>query len=194
MTAPREQLIDFSHPYFTTTLGVLTRDTTSFYDNFVWIISRVSGVLIAFAVVLYIIGFLADKIDGDENIRNPHEGAWWALVTFTTTGYGDLVPKTAKGKMFAAFWMIVSIFLLSSFTGYVASAMTVKKLSDNPTTINDLYHAGVVTIRGSTSQEALDNLGISYKTADNIEMAFEVVKSKRASALMYDKAILDYIS
>lgn len=193
-TAPREKVIDFSHPYFSTTLGVLVRNKTPITENIMWIISKVGGILIGFVIFIYIIGAIADKVDGDENIRNPHEGAWWALVTFTTTGYGDLVPKTPKGKIFAAVWMVASLSLLSTFTGYLASAMTVKSLTGTPMTIGDLYRTKIVTIKGTTSQDALNDLGIKYNVALNLDEAMKMLATKQVAAILYDKAILDYVS
>lgn len=192
LTADREKTIDFSHKYFTTSLGILSKTKSSWIDTTLWVMSKVIFVLVGFIISLYIVGYIINKIDGNDNIKNSHDGAWWALVTFTTTGYGDLVPKTNKGKVIAAIWMVASLFLLSAFTGYIASALTVKKLTDTPVTLSKLYNAKVVVVGGSTAQQRLISLGIKHKTVSNLEIALEVFKAGQADAVMHDDAMLSY--
>jgi len=191
-TAAREKVVDFSHPYFSTSMGILSYGKPPWYETVWWIAKRLLITLVIFIVGLYIVGALADKIDGDENIRNPHEGAWWALVTFTTTGYGDYVPKTGKGKIFASIWMVASLILLSTFTGYLASAMTIKQMSTAPITLGNLYSSSVVTVKGTTSQRLLDNLGIKYHSVQTADEAVDLVMKRRVRAFAYDSALLQY--
>lgn len=46
---------------------------------------------------------------------------WWAFVTATTVGYGDLSPVTAAGKIIASILMIVGIGLIGSLTSTITS-------------------------------------------------------------------------
>lgn len=41
------------------------------------------------------------------------QGLWWAVVTVTTVGYGDMIPATAFGKIIAAFTMIAGLTLFT---------------------------------------------------------------------------------
>lgn len=52
----------------------------------------------------------------DPAIETPWDGIWWALVTITTVGYGDLVPVTSAGKIFAGILILVGIGLFSLLT------------------------------------------------------------------------------
>jgi voltage-gated potassium channel len=45
------------------------------------------------------------------------DGVWWALVTMTTVGYGDLSPQTHTGRFVGAFVMIVGIGVLTLVIG-----------------------------------------------------------------------------
>ncbi|CAE7175325.1 Kcns1, partial [Symbiodinium microadriaticum] len=51
-----------------------------------------------------------DGANGFESI--PH-GMWWATVTLTTVGYGDVVPQTSLGKLFAACSMLIGYGILA---------------------------------------------------------------------------------
>lgn len=49
------------------------------------------------------------------------DGMWWAVVTVTTVGYGDLYPKSVEGRIVAMFVMLFGIGFLSVLTATIAS-------------------------------------------------------------------------
>jgi voltage-gated potassium channel len=58
------------------------------------------------------------------NITDPQRAFWWALVTITTVGYGDVFPVTSGGRVVAAFLMFGGIGLFSSFAALLSSWLT----------------------------------------------------------------------
>ena len=52
------------------------------------------------------------------------DGIWWATVTLTTVGYGDVVPITTGGKVFTFFVFIVGLSMIAVPSGLVASALS----------------------------------------------------------------------
>jgi len=69
--------------------------------------------VIAFIIVM-LSGILISGID--PNIKTIWDGLWWALVTVTTVGYGDVVPVSAAGKLFGAILILLGIGLFSLLT------------------------------------------------------------------------------
>lgn len=49
----------------------------------------------------------------DPSLSPPWKGIWWAWETITTVGYGDIVPQTIPGKVFAALLMVMGVCLVS---------------------------------------------------------------------------------
>ncbi len=49
------------------------------------------------------------------------DGIWWALVTATTVGYGDISPSTTIGRIIAMLLMLVGIGLIGSLTSTITS-------------------------------------------------------------------------
>lgn len=92
-------------------------------DHVKHLLSRntLSATLIGTAIVIIIAGFMMAAID--PGIATPEEGVWWALVTVTTVGYGDIVPTTTTGRVFASLLIFIGLGLLSLLTATIAAAL-----------------------------------------------------------------------
>jgi len=63
------------------------------------------------------------SVEGGENasIHSFADALWWAVVTITTVGYGDMVPVTAAGRAVATVLMLGGIAFFSGVTANLAS-------------------------------------------------------------------------
>ncbi len=190
ITADREQYVDFSHPYFRTTLGMLTRSSPWDLATILRVAVNVALVLFVLATLMYAVGSFMNWWDGDGSIRTNHEGAYWALTTLTTVGYGDYAPDTPRGRVFASVWMVASLFLVSIFTGVIASYFTVTSLTRAPANADVLSHSRVATLQGTTGYFALPKP--PFITVLTVEEGLDAIDNDVVDALVHDKAILDY--
>lgn len=80
--------------------------------------------LVTFFVVLMAGATLAAI---DPSIDNPWEGIWWAWVTVTTVGYGDVVPESPQGKFFGAILMVLGLGLFSLMTANFSAFLVARQ-------------------------------------------------------------------
>lgn len=62
-------------------------------------------------------------VEGVEEFDSIPDGIYWAIVTMTTVGYGDLVPKTTLGKFVSAILILVGYSLIIVPTGFVSAEL-----------------------------------------------------------------------
>jgi voltage-gated potassium channel len=70
--------------------------------------------LLASLVVVVMAGISIAVID--PAIATPWDGIWWAWVTVTTVGYGDIVPESPQGRVFGGLLMVLGLGLFSLMT------------------------------------------------------------------------------
>lgn len=87
--------------------------------------------LVLFLIVTGIFLFIASAgIYYFENPGQPEKfssifsSGWWAVVTLTTVGYGDVFPITVGGKIFTFFILMIGVGIITIPAGLVASALT----------------------------------------------------------------------
>ncbi|MEZ4785787.1 MAG: transporter substrate-binding domain-containing protein [Candidatus Kapaibacterium sp.] len=149
ITADREKVLDFSHPYYQTGLGIAVRAGGS-GGIFVVLKRLISldflSVIGGLLLVLLLVGFFIWLV---ERKKNPEQfgggvakgigsGFWWSAVTMTTVGYGDKAPVTFVGRMIGLIWMFVAIIIISSFTAAIAASLTVSELETDVKGVGDL--------------------------------------------------------
>lgn len=72
------------------------------------------------ALVVVIAGATESLVDS-KDFPTIWDGIWWAVVSVTTVGYGDLYPKTVEGRLVAMVVMLFGIGFLSVLTATIAS-------------------------------------------------------------------------
>jgi voltage-gated potassium channel len=79
----------------------------------------------ATAVLVLTVGsigiLICERDEPESSIKDGADALWWAFVTMTTVGYGDMYPVTNAGRVVAAFVMITGVGLFGTFSGFVAS-------------------------------------------------------------------------
>jgi len=97
-----------------------------------------SGPLFSVLVIFLMVVFLASVAEHflereaqPQTFGSVPAALWWAVVTLTTTGYGDVVPVTPLGRLVAALVMISGLAVFGLWTGILATGFAAQTRRDN---------------------------------------------------------------
>ena len=82
------------------------------------------SVLLGFGIVLLLAAslvYLLERSSQPDDFGSIPAALWWAIVTMTTTGYGDVVPHTILGRMLAGIVMVSGILVFALWAGILAT-------------------------------------------------------------------------
>jgi voltage-gated potassium channel len=83
-------------------------------------VRKITVFLGAVLTIVVIVGALMYMIEGSENgFTSIPQSIYWAIVTMTTVGYGDIAPQTILGKVVASLVMIMGYAIIAVPTGIV---------------------------------------------------------------------------
>jgi voltage-gated potassium channel len=83
-------------------------------------IRKITIFLFAVLTIVIIVGAMMYQIEGEANgFTSIPAAMYWAIVTVTTVGYGDISPKTVPGRILASLLMIVGYGIIAVPTGIV---------------------------------------------------------------------------
>ena len=92
-------------------------------------------IVVFLTTVLITVSIMGSAMYVVENLDQPSEqftsipqGMYWAVVTMTTVGYGDIVPHTALGKFLSAILIILGYSLIIVPTGFVSAELVGAKM------------------------------------------------------------------
>jgi voltage-gated potassium channel Kch len=96
-----------------------------FYERAtVW---RALRLIIGAALVLVIVAGALERIVEPDTFTSLGLAYWWAVVTVTTVGYGDVVPHSVAGRVVAGALMLVGLALIPTLTSVTISVLISKR-------------------------------------------------------------------
>ena len=205
VTAEREKVLDFTHPFYTTGFSIAVAGRSRGLGSSVmgrFLSWQFLQVVVLLAFVLFVVGLLIWLF---EQRRNPEHfgggpakgigsGFWWAAVTMTTVGYGDKAPSTLGGRVVALIWMFAGIIMISSFIAAITATLTVSQLESPVSGPQDLVEVWVGTVAGSASEEYLKEDRIAFKEYPTLLEGLRAVAKGEVDAVVYDAPLLRYMA
>ena len=98
-----------------------------FKDAFIDIKEELAIYMIAMAFIIFMasvgIYYFENKAQ-PEHFASVFHCFWWAIVTLTTVGYGDVVPVTVGGKIFTGIILLIGLSIVAVPAGLLASSLT----------------------------------------------------------------------
>lgn len=202
ITAKRAERVAFTQPYFQAHLSIAAppeRDWLARVKPFLTLafLSGLGGLVL----ILFIVGTLVWLA---ERKKNPEEfperavagifnGIWMALVTMTTVGYGDRVPRTGVGRFVTGIWMLLSMLIAGSLIAFMSTALTVSQLGDGGiTSASGLHGRRVAAVAGTTSERFVVGAGGRTVSRASLGEALAAVELGSADAAVFDRPALQY--
>jgi ABC-type amino acid transport substrate-binding protein len=204
ITPEREKRFDFTHPFYSTGLGIATPSKTGnpwlavlkrFFSR---AFLRVLGVLL---LLLLSIGFLVWWFERRKNpkqfgggvVKGIASAFWFSAVTMTTVGYGDKAPVSVGGRIVTLIWMFAAIIVISSITAAITASLTLSQLESPVSGFDDLQKVQVGTVLNSTSAEHLVEKRISFRSFKTVADGLQAMSDGAIEALVYDAPVLRYL-
>ena len=89
-------------------------------------IGVIMGVIIIIMIISSFLMFYAENKAQQEQFPNVLSCLWWAVVTMTTIGYGDVYPVTVAGKVIGSIMALLGIGLVAMPTGIISAGFMEK--------------------------------------------------------------------
>lgn len=123
--------------------------------------AKISVFLLAVFMLCIILGTIMYMIEGgaDSGFVSIPRSVYWAIVTLTTVGYGDIAPVTGLGQFIASIIMILGYAIIAVPTGIVTSEMTRK---------NNTIHLNTQSCSNCSADEHKDGAGFCYNCGHNL--------------------------
>jgi voltage-gated potassium channel len=132
-------------------------------------ISAALFILVTLLIAASSFVYLAERDAQPEVFASVPDAMWWAIVTMTTVGYGDMVPVTPLGKFVGGVIAIIGVGMVALPAGMLASGFSEQlhqRRREFESEVNRVLRDGVIsTAEGARLREIRDRLGLPDEAA-----------------------------
>jgi polar amino acid transport system substrate-binding protein len=205
ITPDRLARVDFTYPAHRSGVAVAFPKQTgpiAAVMSYVAVVRELGSLILFTLGLLVLIGALMWVFERRRRVgANPSEravaslsdGIYWAAVTMTTVGYGDVTPLTRVGRFIAVLWMLVSLALISLLTTSLVARMTADAVTSAPIVqTSDLNGKRLAAVADSSGAEYLDEQHLQYTKYANLKDALASLVRGKSDAVVNSVGALEY--
>jgi len=205
ITEDRERQVDFCYSHFHTGLDILTPSAakssllallSSFFTKTKLLV--IAGFFLLLIIAGHIIWFVerhspkSERAFHHEYFPGVFEGMYWAIVTASTVGYGDKVPRRWAGRILAGALIIIALPLFGFFIAQLSSNLTLDSMKSSIYGPEDLWGHRVGVVIGTTSSEYMLTRPSHMYNFEKADDAFQALLNGAIDAVVYDEPNLRY--
>jgi ABC-type amino acid transport substrate-binding protein len=203
VTAARERVVDFTHSFYDTGLGIavpmtgaaswvpVVRTMTSF--GFVQAVLALIGIALAVGILIWVFERNRNEDFGGGVAKGLGSSVWWSAVAMTQASTGEIGPTTFPGRLLAIIWMVASVIAIAIFTAGITSALTTKQLLGLVQNVGDLSSVRVGAVAGSATEDALTQMRVRFRGFRTPQDGLKALRDRTIDAFVYDKPLLAWI-
>jgi polar amino acid transport system substrate-binding protein len=203
ITPERAKKVEFTQPYYQSSISIMSRKVSPGVFKRILTFFRLKFLLAiaGFLIILAIVGtifWLAEREKNPEEFSHHPlygipDGMWCAIVTMTTTGYGDIAPRTLWGRITAGCWMVICIVFATTMVAGIASSLTASvSASKTISKVDELNGKKVAVVKNSPSATFLEKYGASEVKVEDLKAGYDSLKAKKVDAVMFDRPEMLY--
>ncbi len=204
ITSEREKDMDYSQPIYDSGLQIMIPKKASggSFLKVIWesgIIMFLGFALLTLLVIAHILWFFERGKEShrhdyfrDDYLGGIWDAFWWAFIIMTMGGFENEVPSSKISRFLAMFWIVASLFFISTLTAKITTSLTLAELKSDISSYQDLAGKRVGVSKSSTAEEFLNNTGvltIGYNNFDNLK---KDLLSGKLDAVVQDAPVLNF--
>ena len=199
-SSERLRTMDFSVPFYQSGLDIAVREEGTGVKFWDIVTLRKLGFAVLWLVIFLIvcahmIWFTergkSEAFD-DRWLQGVGQAIWWTIVTMSTVGYGDFVPRKPLSRFLGVLVIMAGIVLFGVSVGAFSSALTVQRLASDIRGPDDLRGRSVAVVRGTIAEEVMRRRGAEVLAVATLDEALAQVNAGEATAAVHDHALLQY--
>lgn len=202
VTPGRERIVDFTHAYYVTGLGIavpaegvmswmpVVRAVTSF--GFLQAVLVLVGLALLTGTAVWLCERRRNESFAGGLARGLTSSVWWSTLAMTQRSPTGTGPMTLPGRLIAIVWMVTSIIALAVFTAGVTSVLTTKQLQGAVNGVGDLASVRIGTVTGTAAEETLTRMNIAGSGFPTALDGLKALRAGEIDAFVYDRPLLGW--
>lgn len=203
ITSERERIMDFSQPIYDSGLQILVpKGGGTNLMKIIWdsgLILIVGFAVLVLLIIAHVLWFFERNVQDprhdyfrDDYLGGVWDAFWWAFIIMTMGGFEKEVPHTKLSRALAMFWIITSLFFISTITAKITTSLTISELTSGVNSYKDLHGKRVGIARATTTSRFADRVGLPYIEFDDYLQAVAALEAGELDATIGGAATAKY--
>ena len=209
ITSAREQVMEYSQPIYDSGLQIIVsangqKKSSLSFIKVIWMSGILWMLLGAFVLLLLIAHIVWYFERGIKDTRHDYfrdryfggvwDAFWWAFIIMTMGGFENEVPHKKFSRFLAMFWILLSLFFVSTLTAKITTALTIDQLSTDISSVKDLSGKRVGVMDSQSVINYLDQMGVSTQSYGHYDELYAALIAGDLDAAVGDEPIIRYFA